>query len=127
MLVPLFFSDAALVYGPGAEVSSIAYIEKLPYMALLSLAAASTLAALLLFRRRMLQLRLAAVACVLCLGLQGWIAWDYFTAPDAIVFRYTAVFPLVSAILDILAVRGIYADELMVRSASRLRPSRRRK
>jgi hypothetical protein len=127
LLVSLFFCDAARVIGPGGEVQSICYTEKLPYMVLLCVGTAGLALALFSFRHRMFQLRVAAAAMVVTLGLQGWIAWDYFTADDAIVFSYTAVFPLVAAILTVLAIRGIYADELMVRSASRLRPAKRKR
>ena len=127
LLGVLFFSDAAQVIGPAGDVQPVRYTEKLPYLVLLCVSAAGVLTALFAFRHRMLQLRLAAVATVVMLGLQGWLAWDYFTADSAIVFRYNAVFPLLSAILTVLAIRGIYADELMVRSASRLRRSKHKR
>ncbi|MBO5194109.1 MAG: DUF4293 family protein, partial [Bacteroidales bacterium] len=38
---------------------------------------------------------------------------------------YTAVFPIVAAILDFLAARNIFLDEAMVQSASRLRKRKR--
>lgn len=126
LLVSLFFSDAAQVIGSGGEVQAIRYTEKLPYLILLCFSAAGVLLALFCYRHRMFQLRVAAAAMVVMLGLQGWIAWDYFTADSAIVFRYNAVFPLIAAIFTALAIKGIYADELMVRSASRLRSSKRR-
>lgn len=127
LLISLFWSDAAVVIGPGGEVEPIRYTEKLPYLVLLSVAAAGTLLALLSFRHRMFQLRVAAAAMVVTFGLQGWLAWDYFSADSSIVFRYTAVFPLVAGILMILAIKGIYADELMVRSASRLRSAKHKR
>lgn len=123
----LFFSDAAQVIGAGGEVQPIRYTEKLPYLVLLSVGTAGLIIALFGFKHRMFQLRIAAAAMVVLLGLQGWIAWDYFTADSAIVFRYNAVFPLIAAIFAMLAVRGIYADELMVRSASRLRSAKHKR
>ncbi len=126
LLVSLFWSVAAQVIGPGGEEQPIRYTEKLPYLVLLCVSAAGLVIALFGFRHRMFQLRVAAAAMVVALGLQGWIAWDYFTADSAIVFRYTAIFPLLAAILTAMALRGIYADELMVRSASRLRAPRRK-
>ena len=56
-----------------------------------------------------------------------WLAVDYFvTSPDNVRFYVTALIPLASVILDLLAARNIYADELLVRSASRLRSAKRR-
>ncbi|MBQ7268886.1 MAG: DUF4293 family protein [Bacteroidales bacterium] len=127
LLVSLFWSVAAEVIGPAGELLPVRYTEKLPYLVLLSVSVAGFAAALFSFSRRMLQLRLTAAALVVALGLQGWIAWDYFTADSALVFRYTAVFPLIAVILAVLALRGIYADELMVRSASRLRSAKHKK
>lgn len=123
----MFFSPAAVILGPGGEEVKIAYTEKLPYLILLSLSAVTLLVTLLCFKRRMLQLRLAAVALILLTAFQVWIAVDYFRSPDDIVFGVSAVFPIVAAILDYLAIRGIFADELMVRNASRLRSAKNKK
>jgi hypothetical protein len=43
------------------------------------------------------------------------------------VFRWTAVFPIVITILNMLAARGCYQDQLMVESAYRIRESRRKR
>ena len=39
----------------------------------------------------------------------------------------TGIFPIVAVILDFLAARSILADELLVRSADRLRSAKRKK
>lgn len=112
---------SALVFG--YVFDDVKYISKLPYAVLLIGAYAGNIVSLLAFKKRSLQLRLAGVATVFLLGLQVWLAVDYFSLPDA-VFRFTAVFPLVAAFLDIQAIKGVYADELIVRSSSRLRAAR---
>ena len=76
--------------------------------------------------RRSLQIRLGGAAAVVLLALQVWLAVDYFRLPDAYVVRWTAVFPLLALFFDILAMRGVYADELLVRSSSRLRSAKRK-
>lgn len=123
----LFFSDAAVIIGEGGTAAGIPYREKLPYLVLMSLGGLAEVVALFSFKKRMFQLRMTAVAFVLMLGLQGWLVYDYFTAPDGMVFKFTAIFPLVAAVLDILAIRGIFADELMVRSSKRLRAAKNKK
>ena len=50
----------------------------------------------------------------------------FFTFGKMENFHLTAVFPIAAVILDFLAARSIFADELMVRSASRLRSAKRR-
>ena len=43
------------------------------------------------------------------------------------IFSFTAIFPVIAAILDMLAARNIALDEAMVQSAYRLRKTRHRK
>lgn len=124
LVAALFFSDVITV--PGDEELRIAYIDKLPYLVLLVVAAAGQLTALFSFRHRMFQLRIAAATAIILLGLQGWLAYDYFTADKALLFSWTAVFPIVGFILDLMACRGIFSDELIVRSANHLRSAKRK-
>ena len=62
----------------------------------------------------------------LTIALQVWLAVDFFTFGKTDNFHITAVFPIAAVILDFLAARSIFADELMVQSASRLRSAKRR-
>ena len=67
------------------------------------------------------------VAAVLLLALQAWIGVDYFTLGKEFVFSWTAILPIFAFICEVLAIRGIYADELLVKNASRLRAAKRKK
>lgn len=125
LIISMFFSVMAVTIGTDGAQGTINYIEKLPYLYLMISIACTNIIALVLFKHRPLQMRVATIAALLLIGFQIWIAVDYFKAPDGIVFKYTAIFPLVAAIGDILAVRGIWADQLMVESFSRLRSSKR--
>lgn len=125
LLTALMFGDVATVPGVDDSTVSVAYREKLPYLILIGVALLSGVVALFSFRKRMFQLRMTAVSMVVNLGLQGWLMYDYFTAAPEMVFKWTAVFPIICGILDFLAIRGIFADELMVRSSSRLRAAKR--
>ena len=82
--------------------------------------------ALVVYKSRILQMRLAVLSALIALGMQGWLAWMYFSFEGA-VFRWTAIFPLVIFILNLLAARGCFQDQLMVESAYRVRERRRRK
>lgn len=119
----LLFTDFARV--PGSE-DALRYTEYLPYSVLAGIAAAATLVATFGWKRRSLQIRLGGAAAVVLLALQVWLAVGYFKLPQEYVVRWTAVLPLIALILDILAMRGVYADELLVRSSSRLRSSKRK-
>lgn len=123
LMAALLFCDFARV--PGSE-EAIRYTEYLPYAVLCGLALACTLVSLFAWGRRSLQIRLGGAAAVLMLALQVWLAVGYFRLPEAYVVRWTAVFPLIALFFDILAMRGVYADELLVRSSSRLRSAKRK-
>ena len=102
------------------------YVEYLPYAVLAGLAAFACLVATFAWGKRSLQIRLGGGAAVVLLALQVWLAVGYFKLEAPYVVRWTAVFPLVALIFDILAMRGVYADELLVRSSSRLRSAKRK-
>ena len=69
----------------------------------------------------------AGLSAIITLALQIWLAVDFIATHDVVVFRLTAVFPLISIILNVLAMRGILADEMLVESAYHLRNSKKRK
>ena len=126
---------AVLLFGTAVTANSAEGLEYVRYtalakpwmMVLLIIIALATVLALISFKVRILQMRVAVIAGLMCLGLQGWLAYFYFTAPDGMVFRWTAIFPLVCCICDFLAARGAFQDQLMVESAYRVRESRRRR
>lgn len=123
----LFFCNFATILGPGGESVDVRYYEKLPYLIfLISLFTANAIA-LLSFRTRILQMRVSILAALLLTGFQIWLGVDFFRHRNEMIFSFTAVFPIVAAILDVLAARNIALDEAMVQSASRLRGSRRKK
>lgn len=82
---------------------------------------------IVLYRNRILQMRVTMINVIAMLGLQGWIAYFFFTRAEGVAFSTSAVFPIVCVILSILAYIGIARDEAMVQSASRLRSSKKKK
>ncbi len=125
LLAVLVFGNVAVIY-EGGEEEGIRYISKLPYAILIFTSLAMNLICTFGWKNRSLQIRLAGAALVLELALQVWLAVDYFKQPEMVVFRWTAVLPIAALFFDILAMRGVYADELLVRSASRLRSAKRK-
>lgn len=98
-----------------------------PYAALIVLVLLLDILAIFVYRFRIFQMRTAGLAAILALALQIWLAADFFVSDKSIVYSITMVFPLAVVILNLLAARNIYADELIVRSASRLRSAKRGK
>lgn len=102
------------------------YTAYIPYLILLIIITALNFLALTSWRFRVFQMRTAVLSALITLAFQIWLAVDYFTADKSLVFHASAVFPLVAVIFDVLAARGIMADELMVRSSDRLRAAKRK-
>ena len=93
-----------------------------PILVLLLISAVSTLATLLLYKRRMLQIRISVFNAFIVAGLQAWIAYSFFSMQGSnTAFTLIAVFPFAAFILICLAIRYIGRDEALIRSLSRLR------
>ena len=128
LVAVLFFSIKSFTLGPdGVRGEEFTYISHWPYLVLLIIISFLQILALTSFKVRVFQMRTAVLAALLLIALQAWLAVDFIQTHEVAIFRYTAVFPIVAAILDFLAARGILADQLMVESASHLRGSRRRR
>lgn len=122
LIVALFFSVKAFTLGPGGVHSvELTYIKYTPYLILLILITILQLLAVFTFNARVFQMRTAVLAAILMIALQAWIGVDYFTADKEWIFKFTAVFPLVAAILNFIAARLILRDQLLVESVSHLR------
>lgn len=114
----LFFCDKA------GEIPYTAYI---PYLILLIIITLLNILALTTWKHRIFQFRTTNLSAILTVALQAWLVVDFFATGNNPLFHVSAVFPIVAVIFDILAARGIWADELMVRSASRLRAAKKKK
>lgn len=122
LIVALFFSVKAFTLGPGGVHSvELTYIKYTPYLILLILITILQLLAVFTFNARVFQMRTAVLSAILMIALQAWTGVDYFTADKEWIFRFTAVFPLVAAILNFIAARLILRDQLLVESVSHLR------
>lgn len=108
------------------KAGDISYTGYTPYLILLIVILLLDFLALTTFRHRMFQFRTANLSSLITLALQIWLAVDFAVTRNDPLFHITAVFPLVSIVLNALGARAVLRDELMVRSASRLRAARRR-
>ena len=122
LIAALFFSVKAFTLGPGGiHAVELTYIKYTPYLILLILITILQLLAVFTFNTRVFQMRTAVLSAILMIALQAWIGVDYFTADKEWIFKFTAVFPLVAAILNFIAARYILRDQLLVESVSHLR------
>lgn len=122
LIVALFFSAKAFTLGPGGVHSvELTYIKYTPYLILLILITILQLLAVFTFNARVFQMRTAVLSAILMIALQAWIGVDYFTADKEWIFKLTAIFPLIAAILNFIAARLILRDQLLVESVSHLR------
>lgn len=79
--------------------------------------------AILSYKNRIRQIRVIVFSILIMLGLFGmFFFFTYYTFSGAqISFKISMVFPLVSIILDYLAIRSIGKDEALIRSIDRIR------
>jgi len=109
------------------KAGDITYTEYWPYLILLLVTGFLQVMALTTWKHRVFQMRTAVLSAIILVALQGWLVYDFIDTHNTPAFSVTAVFPIVATILDFMAARSILADELMVRSASRLRAAKRKK
>ena len=115
-----------LILALGLCVAMFFGISGTAFLILVGVATALNFLALTTFKIRIFQMRTAIFAALILLGLQVWLLIAYFSTADKTIYNVMYVFPIVAAILDILAARGIFADEMLVRSSSRLRAAKRK-
>ena len=99
---------------------SVQYSDSMVLFFLLLVSIAIEIIAIFLYRHRIAQLRLCTFSILLLIIFQIIIVYYWVTWSD-VIFKLTMVFPIISAILNFLAIRYIARDEAMVRSLSRLR------
>ena len=127
LLASMFFCKFATIVGPQGNDLEIMYWEKIPYVTLLAISTIGNIFSLFAFKIRMPQMRVATGAAILLLAFQCWIVVYLARNWNEMSFSVTALFPLIAAILDIMAARSILLDEAMVQSSARLRASKRKR
>ena len=126
LLFILFFSDVYTTASPeGMQYTTYLQLQKPYFGILLGILTFLVVLALVVFKSRILQMRLATLSAIIALGMQGWLVWMYLTF-EGPVFRWTVIFPLIIAICNLLAARGCFQDQLMVESAYRVRERRKK-
>ncbi|MCQ2187225.1 MAG: DUF4293 domain-containing protein [Bacteroidales bacterium] len=118
LLAAMFFCNKA---------DDVSFISYYPYLILMIIVVLLNLLALTSYKHRIFQMRTAILSAIITVALQAWIAVDFLATHSERIFHVAAIFPIVAVILDILAARAIFSDELMVRSAGRLRGPKKKR
>ncbi|MDD7088215.1 MAG: DUF4293 family protein [Candidatus Cryptobacteroides sp.] len=122
LIVAMFFCVRCYVLGPGGtRAEELKFAQFVPYLVLLIVIGLLQLIALTVYSHRIFQMRTAVLSAILMIALQLWIAVEFFTSGDEFIFTVPNIFPLLAAILNFLAARNIFKDEMMVKNSSRLR------
>ena len=121
----MFFASKAAVYGAEGVTQTYSFIDYIPFFILLVIIEALNVLALSCYKQRIFQMRTTTLSAIITVAFQIWLLVDFFANKSEMVFRVTTIFPLFAVFFDILAIRGILADQLVVESAEHLRRSRR--
>ena len=102
------------------------YVQTVPSIILLSAILAINVVVVFLFKKRIIQMRVAFINMILMLGFVGLIyyyvkSFSGDLEAEAISYKIYDIFPFVAAILNYLAIRSIGKDEALVRSIDRIR------
>ncbi|HPJ82711.1 MAG: DUF4293 domain-containing protein [Bacteroidales bacterium] len=103
------------------------YATYTPFVILTSASCVLLLATIFLFKARRLQIRLCIYTSLILLGQQVWMGAVYVKNMSELSFPVTTVFPIISIILVLLALRAISIDEALVQSYNRLRSKKEKK
>ena len=126
LIAVLFFCNMAASYDADGQVKEyFSYTSFVPYLILTIVLTLLGLLALTTFKIRIFQMRTASLAAILALAFQIWLVVDFIFTGDTRVFRFTAIFPIVSSIFFYLASRAILSDQLLVESITRLRSKKK--
>ena len=127
LIIALFFCTYATIIGPNGAEAHIYYYEKMPFLVLLIMLTSAHIAAIGCYKSFMLQARVSIIGAFIALGFQCWMAIDYFSYNDQMVFSFTMLFPLAVAVLDFMAARSGLVDEVTVSAIKGVRKSRKKR
>jgi len=97
--------------------------DGLPIMIFTGLILFLHLVIILMYKKRVLQIRILVFSIILLLGLFGmffYFTYAGFTGAQ-VAFKMPVAFPVIAVVLDYLAIRAIGKDEALVRSMDRIR------
>lgn len=127
LTVIMFFSHFAKIIGPEGGVLKVMYYEKMPYLVMLIMLLTGGICSLFTFSNGYLQARVCILTSLMLIGFQIWLGVDFLRYRNEMVFSVSMTFPLVSAILDVLAARNAMIDAMTIQAAGKILKNRKRR
>ena len=122
----MFFFSFATIIGPEGTELKIMYYEKLPYLFMLIMLLAAGVCSIFTYRNGFLQARVCILTALMLIGFQIWLGVDFLRFRTDMVFSISATFPIVAAILNVLAARGALVEGMTLQTAERVLKSKKR-
>lgn len=123
----MFFFSFATILGPEGTELKIMYYEKLPYLFMLIMLLAAGVCSIFTYRNGFLQARVCILAALMLIGFQIWLGVDFLRFRTDMVFSISAIFPIVAAILYILAARGAIVEGMTLQTAEKVLKNRKKR
>lgn len=106
------------------ELASGLTVQSILLLAILSgLSIAVSIASVAIYKMRTFQFRLSVLNCVILLGMLASVGYLAYLSPDNNTVGITVwlSMPLVALILQLMAIRAVLKDEMLVRMSNRIR------
>ena len=123
----MFFFSFATILGPEGVELKIMYYEKLPYLFMLIMLLAAGVCSVFTYRNGFLQARVCILTALMLIGFQIWLRVDFLRFRTDMVFSISAIFPIVAAILNVLAARGALVEGMTLQTAEKVLKSKKRR
>ena len=123
----MFFFSFSTIIGPEGAELKIMYYEKLPYLFMLIMLLAAGVCSVFTYRNGFLQARVCILTALMLIGFQIWLGVDFLRFRTDMVFSISAIFPIVAAILNILAARGALVEGMTLQTAERVLKSKKKR
>ena len=123
----MFFFSFATILGPEGVELKIMYYEKLPYLFMLIMLLAAGVCSVFTYRNGFLQARVCILTALMLIGFQIWLGVDFLRFRTDMVFSISAIFPIVAAILNVLAARGALVEGMALQTAEKVLKSKKRR
>ena len=116
LIAAMFFCRMATIIADGGNEIDIMYYDKTGNIIMMIMLLAAGVASAFSYKHLYLQARVCMLSALMQIGFQIWLATDYFTFHNDMVFSFTMVFPLVRAILNLMAARNALLDGMTVQA-----------
>ena len=123
----MFFFSFATILGPEGTELKIMYYEKLPYLFMLIMLLAAGVCSIFTYRNGFLQARVCILTALMLIGFQIWLGVDFLRFRTDMVFSISAIFPIVAAILNVLAARGALVEGMTLQTAEKVLKNRKKR